>query len=217
MGLSATALLCCLDDFAETPEDRERHRLIPATRKRRRQGRLSPAGMLFIMVLFHLPPFRDFRHFRRYGVEQKYRDCFGELPSYGRFVALMPRPFAPFCVLIHSPCGEGTGIHIADSTGLAVCASPRIPRNRTFRGPAARGRSTMGRFPGFRPHVVMNHRGALMAIRITAGKTDDREPLENMVAGLEGKLLADSGHIPKPSSQGCGKEACIGSPACAGT
>ena len=147
MCLSATALLCCLDDFAETPEDRERHRLIPATRKRRRQGRLSPAGMLFIMVLFHLPPFRDFRHFRRYGVEQKYRDCFGELPSYGRFVALMPRPFAPFCVLIHSPCGEGTGIHIADSTGLAVCASPRIPRNRTFRGAGGAGALDDGTVP----------------------------------------------------------------------
>ena len=99
------------------------------------------------MVLFHLPPFRDFRHFRRYGVEQKYRDCFGELPSYGRFVALMPRPFAPFCVLIHSPCGEGTGIHIADSTGLAVCASPRIPRNRTFRGAGGAGALDDGTVP----------------------------------------------------------------------
>ena len=197
MSLSTTALFCCLADFAETFEDWERHRLIPTGRKRRRAGKLSLGEMLFIMVLFHLSPFKDFKHFWVHGVEQKYRDCFGDLPSYGRFVALMPRLFAPFCVLIHSLSGEETGIYIADSTKLAVCANPRISRNRTFTGLAARGHSTMGWFFGFKLHVVMNHRGELMAVKITPGNIDDRAPLEEMVAGLEGKLLADKGYISK--------------------
>ena len=76
--------------------------------------------------------------------KRKYRDCFGELPSYGRFVALTPRLFALFCVLIHSLSGEETGIHSADSTRLAVRANPRTSRNRVFEYLAARGRSTMG-------------------------------------------------------------------------
>ncbi len=42
-------------------EEWERHRLIPMTRKRRRSGKLSLGGMLFIMVLFHLSPFKDFK------------------------------------------------------------------------------------------------------------------------------------------------------------
>ena len=96
MSLSTTALFCCLSDFAETFESWERHRLIPTRRKRRREGKLSLGEMLFIMVLFHLSPFKDFKHFWIHGVEQKYRDCFGVLPSYGRFVALMPRLFTPF-------------------------------------------------------------------------------------------------------------------------
>ena len=197
MSLSTTALYCCLADFAETFEDWERHRLIPTGRKRRREGKLSLGEMLFIMVLFHLSPFKDFKHFWVHGVEQKYRDCFGDLPSYGRFVALMPRLFAPFCLLMHSLSGKETGIYIADSTTLAVCANPRISRNRTFKGLAARGHSTMGWFFGCKLHVVMNHRGELMAMKITPGNTDDRAPLEEMVAGLEGKLLVDRGYISK--------------------
>ena len=197
MSITTTALFVCLDDFAATFESWERNRLIPSGRKRRRAGKLSLGEMLFIMVLFHLSPFKDFKHFWVHGVEQKYRGCFGDLPSYGRFVALMPRLFAPLCVLIHSLSGEETGIYVADSTKLAVCANPRISRNRTFKGLAARGHSTMGWFFGFKLHVVMNHKGELMAMKITPGNTDDRAPLEDMVAGLEGKLLADKGYISK--------------------
>lgn len=197
MSLSTTALFCCLDDFADAFEDWERHSLIPTGRKRRRTGKLSLGEMLFIMVLFHLSPFKTFKDFWLYGVEQKYRGYFGELPSYGRFVALMPRLFAPLCVLMHSLGGDATGIYVVDSTKLAVCANPRISRNRTFKGLAARGRSTMGWFFGFKLHVVMNHKGELMAIKITPGNTDDRAPLAEMAAGLEGKLLADKGYISK--------------------
>lgn len=197
MSITITALFVCLDDFAKTFEAWESKRLIPTTRKRQRKGKLSLGEMLFIMVLFHLSPFKDFKHFWVHGIEQKYRDHFGDLPSYGRFVALMPRLFAPLAVLMHSLSGEETGIYVADSTKLAVCANPRISRNRTFKGLAARGHSTMGWFFGFKLHVLMNHRGELMAVKITPGNTDDRAPLPDMVAGLEGKLLADKGYISK--------------------
>ena len=76
MLLTTTALFCCLNDFAHAFhafEDWERHGLIPTGRKRRRRGKLSLGDMLFIMVLFHLPPFRDFKYFWLYGIEQKHR------------------------------------------------------------------------------------------------------------------------------------------------
>ena len=98
---------------------------------------------------------------------------------------------------MHSLSGEKTGIYVADSTKLAVCANQRIYRNRTFESLAARGYSTMGWFYGFKLHVVMNHKGELMAIKITPGNTDDRAPLEEMVNGLKGKLFADKGYISK--------------------
>ena len=137
--------------------------------KRRRSGELSPGALLFIMVLFHLSAFKDFKHVWGHGVERAYRDCFGARPSYGRFVARGLRFFTPFCVLMHSPSGEAAGVYVADSPKLAVCASQRIPRNRTFKGCAARGHSTMGGFFGVKLYVVMKHKGELMAIKITPG------------------------------------------------
>ena len=73
MSTSVITLFRCPDDFAKTFEDWERHRLIDTGRKRMRVGKLSLGEMLFIMALFHLSPFRNFKTFRLFGVEQKYR------------------------------------------------------------------------------------------------------------------------------------------------
>lgn len=197
MNLSTTSLFCCLDDFARLYEDWERHYLIPTERKRHRSGKLSLGEMLFIMVLFHLSPFKDFKHFWLYGIEQKYRSYFTDLPSYGRFVSLMPRLLGPLCLLIHSLRGQETGVYVVDSTKLAVCGNLRIKRNKTFKGLAQRGKSTMGWFFGFKLHVIINDKGELMAVKITPGNEDDRPPLEEMAKPLKGKVLADKGYISK--------------------
>lgn len=44
----------------------------------------------------------------------------GITPSYGCFVALMPRLFMPLCVLLHSLRGEETGIDLEDVDFLAL-------------------------------------------------------------------------------------------------
>ncbi len=201
MSLSTTALFCCLDDFAQTYEKWERHKLVPSARKRRRPGKLSLGESLFIMVLFHLSPFKDFKHFWIYGVEQKYRDCFGDLPSYGRFVSLMPRLMMPLCVLLQCFSGEQTGIYFVDSTKLSVCHNARNNRNKVFKGLAQRGRSTMGWFFGFKLHMVINNKGEVMAIKVTAGNVDDRSPLKAMVKDITGKVFGDKGYISKPLFQ----------------
>ena len=90
MNMSITALFCCIDDFAKVFEDCERKQLISTRRKRLRSGKLSLGEMLFIMVLFHVSPFKNFTTFWHFSINQKYRDCFGDLPSYRRFVTLCP-------------------------------------------------------------------------------------------------------------------------------
>ncbi len=151
--------------------------------------------MLFIMVIFQLSPFKNFKSFWLYGVEQEYRNCFGQLPSYGRFVALMSRLFIPFCILVHSLTGKQTSVYIADSSKLAVCAIQRISRNKVFVQLAQRGRTASGWFYGFKLHMVINNQGEIMAVKITPGNTDDRAMLDAMTRNLKGRIFADKGYI----------------------
>ena len=114
MAVDITALYCCIDDFCKVFEDWEAHRLIPSYAARQRPGKLSRAEMLFIVVLFHLSPYKNFKTFYLYGVGHQHRACFGALPHYDRFVSLMPRLFVPLMVLLHSLSGEATGVYFAD-------------------------------------------------------------------------------------------------------
>ena len=63
MAIDITTLYCCLDDFCKVFEDWQAHRLIPSSRKRQRSGKLSRSEMLFIVVLFHLSPYKNFKTF----------------------------------------------------------------------------------------------------------------------------------------------------------
>jgi len=177
-----------------------RHRLIPSEKKRDREGKLSLSEMLFIMVLFHLSAFRHFKAFYRYGVGHQYRDCFREIPQYDRFITLMPRLFAPFMVLLHGMSGEQTGIYFVDSTKLAVCHNRRIHRHKTFDGLAARGKTSMGWFYGLKLHFVINHKGEIMALKITPGNIADSAVLADIARRLTGKLYADKGSLVRVTS-----------------
>jgi Transposase DDE domain len=195
MAVDITALYGCLDDFCKAFADWQAHRLIPSPATRKRAGKLSRSEMLFIMVLFHLSPYKNFKAFSLYGSGHQHRACFGELPHYDRFVSLMPRLFVPLMVLLHSLGGEPTGLYFADSTKLAVCHNRRIHRHKVFEGLAARGKTSMGWFFGLKLHFVINHKGQIMALKITPGNTADSTVLDEITQHLTGKIYADKGSI----------------------
>jgi hypothetical protein len=197
MAIDITALYCCLDDFCQVFEAWETHRLIPSPTTRQRSGKLSRPEMLFIVVLFHLSPYKNFKTFYLYGIGHQHRACFGDLPHYDRFVSLMPRLFVPLVVLLHSLSGEQTGVYFADSSKLAVCHNRRIDRHRVFDGLAARGKTSMGWFFGLKLHFVINHKGQIMALKITRGNTADSSVLDEIAKYLSGKLYADKGYISR--------------------
>jgi len=195
MAIDITALYCCLDDFCKVFADWEAHQLIPSPTRRQRSGKLSRAEMLFIMVLFHLSPYKNFKTFYLYGIGCQHRACFRALPHYDRFVSLMPRLFTPLMVLLHSLSGEETGLYFADSSKLAVCHNRRISRHRVFDGLAGRGKTSMGWFFGLKLHVVINHKGEIMAVKITPGNIADSTVLDEITQHLSGKVCADKGYI----------------------
>ncbi|WP_396956818.1 IS982 family transposase, partial [Nitrosomonas sp.] len=82
-------------------------------------------------------------------------------------------------------------------TSIAVCDNRRIARHRVFADSARRGKTSMGWFYGFKFHVIINSRGELIRLRLTAGNVDDRQPMPNLCQGLSGQLFADKGYLAR--------------------
>lgn len=195
MRYNITALFFCIDEFCKAFEEWEKRRLIDTGRKRYRSCEMTLSELLTIMVLFHVSPCKVFKYFYIFYLPHLHKKDFPKLLSYNRFVQLMPRLFVPLCVLLQSLFGEETGIYIADATSLPVCHNKRINRNRVFKGLAARGKTTMGWFYGLKLHLVINHKGSIVAVKITPGNIDERTVLEEMNQHLKGSLFADKGFI----------------------
>ncbi|MBD2798340.1 IS982 family transposase, partial [Xenorhabdus sp. 18] len=70
-----------------------------------------------------------------------------------------------------------------------------IPRHKVFEGVAQRGKTSMGWFYGFKLHLVVNHQGEILALKVTAGNVDDREPVRDLVKELTGSLYGDKGYL----------------------
>ncbi len=56
---------------------------------------------------------------------------------------------------------------------------------------------TMGWFYGFKLHLIVNHKGGIVAAQITPANTHDPKPVSGMVVNAMDKLYADKGYISK--------------------
>lgn len=168
---------------------------VAAGRRRRRATRLSPSEIMTILILFQGSGYRTFKGFYTQHVQTQLRAEFPYLVSYTRFVALIPRVLLPLAVYLHTQLGTCTGLSFVDATSLSVCRNPRIHAHRVFRADARRGKTTMGWFYGFKLHLVVNDRGELVAVCLTAGNVDDRRPVPCLARRLFGKLFGDKGYL----------------------
>ena len=125
------------------------------------------------------------------------RRYFPGMPCYERFVTLQQRAFVPLMCFMLSRLGQRTGIYYIDSTALAVCHNRRIGRHKTFAGLAARGKTSMGWFFGFKLHLVFNHLNEIVAVKLTPGNVHDGTPVEQLTQNLTGQLFGDKGYLGK--------------------
>jgi hypothetical protein len=194
--MSLLELFCDVDDFWQDFQPHwEQEMLDNGALHRLRQGQLSVSEVMTIMIHFHQRHYRHFKAYYTQSVQVRLRSEFPHLVGYGRFVQLMPRVLVPLCAYLVSCYGRCTGVSFIDSTPIAVCHNRRIASHRVFAGSAARGKSSVGWFFGFKLHLVVNDLGEFLACRLTPGNIDDRSPVPTLVQRVFGKLFGDWGYI----------------------
>ena len=187
---------CDVDDFCQLFIPHWQRLLLDnGEMKRNRPCRLSPAEVMTIIIHFHQSHYRDFKNYYLHYVCRQLKPYFPELLSYTRFLALMPSVVVPMCSYLTSKLGKPTGIQFVDSTKIEVCHIIRAKRNKVFEGIAEHGKGTMGWSFGFKLHLIINHLGEIVALKLTKGNVDDRQPVSEMAESLFGKLYGDKGYI----------------------
>lgn len=193
---SLVEMFCAVDDFCQRfMPNYEAQLLAGGQRQRRRERRLWVSEVMTVLIHFHQS---HYRNFKAYYTEYACLHLTSEFPglvSYTRFVELVPSVLLPLCAYLRHCFGSCTGISYIDSTALHVCHNRRIAQHRVFDGLAARGRTSVGWFFGFKLHLVFNDRGELLSLALTPGNTDDRKPVPKLVRQLFGKLFGDRGYI----------------------
>lgn len=194
--MSILELFCSVDDFWLQFAPRWQSSLLTSgQRKRIRATQMHPSEMMTILILFHQSHYRTFKAYYLDYVREHLRREFPHLVSYQRFVELMPTLLVPLVSYLHTQFGQCSGISFIDSTSLAVCRNPRIAQHRVFAGCAARGKTSVGWFYGFKLHLVVNDQGELLAFCLTPGNVDDRRPVPKLAKRLFGKLIGDKGYL----------------------
>ena len=200
---SLLELFCDVDDFCQVFLPNWRDQLIASGKiKRQRARSLTESEIMTILIAFHQSHYRDFKAYYGEKVLAQWRSEFPGLVSYTRFVEYIPSVLVPLAVYLHTCClGDCTGISFVDSTSLDVCRNQRIHFHKVFAGLAARGKTSMGWFYGFKLHLVVNDRGKILQLCITPGNVDDRKPVPRLARKLFGKLFGNKGYISQPLAQ----------------
>ena len=196
--MSLLNLFVAVDDFCQTLSAQEGQQFLGQANRRGRRPSLAASEVMTIIIHFHQSRYRDFKSYYTRYVQKHLRGEFPNLVSYSRFVELMPLALLPLCLYLKTRLGPVTGISFIDATALPVCHNRRIQRHKVFDGLAARGKTSLGWFFGFKLHLVVNDRGELLAFYLTPGNVDDRQPVPHLAKRLFGKLFGDKGYISQP-------------------
>ena len=197
MGL--LKLFCAVDDFWKAFQPHWHRVTLERNGGRKvRATQLSPSEIMTVLIHFHQSHYRSFKAcYTEYVLMHRWAE-FPAPVSYNRFVELTPSVLVPLPAYLQQRQGNCTGLSFVDATAIKVCNNKRIPRHKVFAGIAARGKTSMGWFYGFKLHRSVNDRGEIPACQLTPGNVDDRKPVPNLAKTWFGKLCGDKGYISQP-------------------
>jgi transposase len=195
-------LFCSVDDFCQQFEPLWQQQLLGnGLAQRNRPRSLCLSEIMTILIGFHQSAYRNFKAYYIEKVQLQWQSAFPKLVSYNRFVEWIPSSLLPLCAYLRSGFGRCTGISFLDATCLRVCHNRRIQQHKVFKGLAARGKTSVDWFYGFKLHLVVNDCGELLNFTLTPGNVDDRTPVSKLLQQLFGKVFADKGYVSAPLAQ----------------
>lgn len=201
-----TEIYVDIDDFCKT----KMHLIAKALHhcgayKKLHPSKLSLSEVMTILVYYHLSPYKNFKAYYTRHVSEDLKRDFPDLISYDRFVALIPRTLIPLMLYLAYRCQRSlrTGIYYIDSTPLAACHPKRAHQHQTLKGFASWGRTSVGWFFGLKVHLLINHLGQLIHVRITDGSTHDANPklLFELTHDMVGWVFGDKGYLLNTEKQ----------------
>jgi len=196
--IDLTSLFMDVDDFCNVFIPPWLGSLLPENKpQRNREFTMCPSEVMTILILFHCSGFRNLKTFYTGYVAMILKHEFPNQVSYNRFVELEQSVLVPLLAYLNTRRVTSRGIAFVDSTELRVCANIRIPRHKTFKDIAARGKNSVGWFYGFKLHLIIDDQGELVAFFVSPGNLDDRKGLREMAKFIKGKLFGDKGYISK--------------------
>ncbi len=190
-------LFCFVDDFCKGFEPWYKKQLLSGGKiKRNRDCHLSLAEILTLLIAYHQSGMSCFKYFYFHFLSF-HQTLFPGLVHYSRFVKLIKRAFPALVCLLKTLEGEITEYLFIDSTPMAVCHNLRQRKHKTFKGLAAKRKTSTGWFFGMKIHMIFNTKGEIIRLVITPGNVNDKKPVPHMVKGFIAKLIGDKGYISK--------------------
>lgn len=210
--LDHTELFCTLDDFCKVFEPFYRQALKDAgITKRTRRSELSLSEIMLIAVWFHHAHVTNFKHFIGF-IRLYHAKEFPALPSYERVSALVNQHAPALAALFEATCmkADSDNIFMIDSTSLPVCHNKRIRQHRTFKQYAARAKTSMGWFYGFKLHLVINRACEIVSALITSGNISDVSMMKTLLLrrNIQGKVYGDKGYISSEKQEDLQQHGC---------
>lgn len=189
------------DDFCKIFDQWLATKSLPADQYISPKTALSDSEIMTILIYYHYSGYKCFQYFYEYLVVPVLVNDFPKIPSYNRFVELIPyqvlklQMFLKYLTLF----SLRTGNYFTDSKKMPVCDNRRIKANKVFLGFAGRGKSSTGWFYGLKTHLVINELGQIVNFMLTPANVSDNNDdlLRKNLKGLKGQCFGDKGYLTK--------------------
>lgn len=189
------------DDFDKSYGSWLRQRSLGGATTTTRTPAISDSEVLALLIFYHWSGYKNFQYFYERFALVHLASYFPNMPSYGRFIELVPRQALKMYMLlkVQSLLSRRTGTYFIDSKKLPVCHNKRIHSNKVFEGFAARGKSSTGWYYGLKIHLIINQLGEIVNFELTPANVSDNnaELLQKVFGDLKGTCYGDKGYLSK--------------------